>query len=265
MSPTTGSGNPAASAHPTSGQSAAMPHAAPHRTRALPRLVSLFLLTCFALFVFAVALLATAPAQSLARAVSLPPQLERLSGGLWQGRAHLAGGLVADWSWRPSALLRAEIGLDLTLTGPQSLAEGRLAAGPGGRFAITELQGRLGPEVLALLGPANDLSCDSMLALHGAELAQGPGGASAGGRIAVGAGTCRRPGATPMQVPASTLTLGSEADRARAVLTADDAPDTPLASAALGADRLELRIEPEGAALVPGLPSGAPIMLEYPL
>ncbi|WP_159965476.1 type II secretion system protein N [Profundibacterium mesophilum] len=225
----------------------------------------MFVLTCFALFVFAIALLATAPARSLARAVSLPPQLAGLSGGLWQGRAHLEGGLALDWTLVPAELLRGRLAADLVLSGPASLARGRLAAGANGAVRLTGLDGRLGPDALALAGSGADLSCVLTTGLHGVRITHGPGGASAGGRISVTDGTCNRPGATTMQVPAGTVTLGTSGARATASFAADTAPDTPLAGLALGAERIDLRVEPEGAALVPGLPRGGPIELQYPL
>jgi hypothetical protein len=60
------------------------------------------------------------------------------------------------------------------------------------------------------------------------------------------------------------LGLSTEGPDARAVLATADAAATPLASLTVTADRrLLIRIEPDGALLVPGMPSSAATTLEY--
>lgn len=226
--------------------------------RLLRRMVLGVALVLLVLIVFGAALLWSAPATVLTRILSLPPQIETLSGSLWQGRAGLVQGHALDWTLRPADLLRLRIGADIELSGADTLVQAGAWVG-WQRFAASDVKGRAGPGLLALADPG--LICDSRAVLDVDELGWSPGRASATGEIAIAAGTCTRAGQT-VDLPALKVDLGSEGQDAVAIVTS--AGDTLGRVQITGDRRAVLRIEPAGAALIPGMPSSAATQLEYP-
>ena len=172
--------------------------------------------------------------------------------------------MVLDWHLRAGDLVLGRLAFDIDLTGPRSLLTGVLGGGLTG-IGVSGLDGRLGPEVLALIPGGDAPVCDSTAVIQGVGLRHSRGGAGAQGSITITEGVCTRPGATPMQVPALSIDLTSDQGTALARAQTRADPDTLLAEARLAADRLFLQLEPAGARLVPGLPSSAATILEYPL
>lgn len=214
---------------------------------------------------FAVALLVTMPATVAASLVALPPQVEGLSGGLWAGRAALAGGHALEWRLSARDLWRGRLTAEATLEGPDTVLDGDLAASPFGVEA-TGWTGRAGPSLLAL-GPRLIVEgCTSRAVVDVGRLAWSRSGAAAAeGTVAIAGGTCAlRRGGGALEVPAMTLALSTAGADAQATLTRDE-DGAALASLGVTGDRrLLLRVEPEGAALVPGMPASAATELEYP-
>ncbi|UWQ23168.1 hypothetical protein [Jannaschia sp. W003] len=231
--------------------------------RVLRRAVLAILVACLALAVFAAALLATLPMSVLTPLAALPPQVEALEGRLAEGRARLSGGLVLDWRAEPAALLSGALAVRLVLVGPATRLDGRLRADPFG-VALEGIEGRAGSEALALVPGAPQ--CSGVRAVVAVERLAWAwrGAASAGGGATVEPGTCTGPGGETLEVPAMRLAFGTEGPDATARLLRED-DGAALAEARVGGDRrLALRLEPEGAALVPGLPRGGPMILELP-
>ena len=219
---------------------------------------AVILSTSFASAVFVAALAATMPATILARFVDLPPQVEALSGRVLEGRARLQGGLLLDWSAWPAGVLRGALPVDIVLRGPATLLEGQARFSPN-RVAVTDLRGRAGPDLLALVPGGPDCAVRALVAVDRLVLSRDAG--EAGGTVQTEAGTCDG-GAVP--VPALLATLGTEDGAATARVAAVADAGVPLG--ALRADgwrRVALQVEPAGAALIPGLPTGGPTILEY--
>lgn len=235
--------------------------ARPLRTVGLALLVALFTLV-----VFVVALLVTMPAESVARFVRLPPQVESLSGRLWRGRAQLVGGHAVEWALVPGDLLRARLGVDAVMRGPDTLVEGHAQLSPWGG-ALRDLRGRVGASALLLAPDVEPLQCDSRAIVDVSELAWRQGRATAQGTIRVTGGSCLRLGGDVVPVPAIRVDLSSTPEGAAALVRTDDdaAPLEELgALRILNSRRAILRVEPAGARLIPGVPSSGPTILEYP-
>lgn len=235
------------------------------RTRRLARGLAVTVgLASFTALVFALALAVTMPASVLASLVSLPPQVETLSGSVWRGRAGLVGGHALGWEVSFRDLWRARLVADAEVEGPDTRLAGVLTASPRS-FSAFDWAGRAGPGLLAL-APRLAVTCTPRAVVAVDRLALWRRAAAAEGEVAVAEGTCAVEGGGEVAVPAMTLRLSTERRDASAVLVRDDAAATRLASVTVTGDRrLLVRVEPEGAALIPGMPSSAPLILERPL
>lgn len=242
------------------------PDQGPYRARRALRWLAIAVgLTSFTALVFALTLAVTMPAPVLASLVSLPPQVETLSGSVWRGRADLAGRHALDWRVSFRDLWRGRLVADARLDGPDTRLAGLLALSPW-RIAALDWSGRAGPGLLALAPGLAVESCTSRAVVAVERLALSQRAAAAAGEIEVAEGACTDRDGEEIAVPAMRLDLATEGRDAVAFLTLDDGSATPLARLDVTGDRrLLVRIEPEGAALVPGLPSSAPILLERPL
>lgn len=231
--------------------------------RLLRRLAVAAALTCFTALVFVGALAVTLPAPVLGTLVTLPPQVEGLSGSAWRGRASLAGGHALSWEASFAQLWRGRLLADASLEGPDTRLTGTLTVSPWQVQAL-DWTGRAGPGLLALAPRLAVASCTSRAVVEVARLALGRRSAAANGSVEVAAGACATRGGSEVPVPAMTLALSTEGRDARAALTRDDDGALLATLGVTGDRRLLVRVEPEGAALVPGMPSSAPTILELP-
>jgi hypothetical protein len=223
--------------------------------------MALSVLSCFTAFVFVIALAATMPASALRRIIDLPPQITDLRGTVWQGSATLTDGYALHWDSHFSALILARISADVTLTGADTQLTGTVSISPW-TTALRDLTGRAGPGLLALAPRVPVESCTSRAIVDVSLASFGRGRAAAEGQIELEAGACTDFAGNPIAVPALTIALHGAGNDAVADLTDTQ---TPLAQVTVAGDRrLIIRVEPAGAALIPGLPSSGPIMLEYP-
>lgn len=219
-------------------------------------------LTFFTAIVFLATLAVTMPASVLASLVTLPPQVEALSGSAWRGRASLAGGHVLNWRVSARQAWRLRLVADATLMGPETRLEGVLAVSPW-QLAALDWTGRASPSLLALLPGLPVTGCTSHAVVEVERLAFGSGTAAAGGEVGVSEGSCADLSGEAHPVPAMVLDLSAEGRDAQALLSLEDG--TALARLGVTGDRrLIVQVEPAGAALVPGMPTSAPISIEYP-
>jgi len=203
------------------------------------------------------------PAAALSTLVALPPQVETLSGSVWRGRASLSGGHALEWAVSARDLWRLRLSADATLEGPDTRLSGVLAVTPR-QVAALDWSGRAGPGLLTLAPRLAVGSCTSRAVVAVGRLALWRRAAAAEGEVSLSAGACATPGGE-VAVPAMVLRLTTEGRDARLALVRDDEAGTVLARVDVTGDRrLLIRVEPEGAALVPGMPASAPTILEMP-
>ncbi len=221
-------------------------------------------LTSFTALIFATMLAITMPASFLRTLVALPPQVETLSGSVWRGRATLSGGHVVDWRVSLRELWLGRLVADATFDGPDTRLEGVLGVSPW-QVSARDWTGRAGPGLLALAPRLAVASCSTSAVVAVERLALGRDSAVAKGEIGIAEGTCADRSGREHPVPAMTLRLSTDGSGALAALSRSGATEAPLAQVTVTGDRrLLVRIEPEGAALVPGMPASAPTILEYP-
>ena len=195
------------------------------------------------------------PAQTVARFVSLPPQVVALEGHLREGRARLAGGYSVDWSLEGLPLLLARVQGTFRVSGDDTLLTGQAALWRGGASA-RDVSGRIGPGLAALLagGP-----CDLRGSVDLRRFSFGGRTAEADGDMDIVGGNCVLAGRA-IDLPDTRIVLTGEDDAAHATATSGSGDE--LASARLTPGRrLFLRIEPDGSRLA-GLPSSAPIEVD---
>lgn len=233
----------------------------PPRRGWLRRSVFLLGLTCFAVLVYAVALIVTLPASAVRELVILPPQVTGLNGSAWQGRATLDGGYTLSWDLRGWSVLTTRAVTDWTLQGPDTQLTGILTVSPWAAEA-SDVAGRAGLGLLALLPGSPLKDCTSRAVVDVQTLAWQRDAARAGGVIQIDAGTCQDLLGRATAIPQMTLDLSAQGSDARAVLS--DRDGTLAQVTVTGDQRLILRVEPEGATLVPGMPTGGPMIIEYP-
>jgi hypothetical protein len=206
----------------------------------------------------------TMPASFLRTLVALPPQVETLSGSAWRGRATISGGHLLDWRVSFRELWLGRLVADTTLDGPDTRLEAVLAILPW-QISARDWTGRAGPGLVALAPRLAVTSCSTSAVVAVERLALGRSSAAARGEIGIAEGTCSDRSGREHTVPAMTLRLSTDGSDALAALSLNGATATPLAQVTVTGDRrLLVRIEPEGAALVPGMPASGPTILEYP-
>lgn len=239
--------------------------AVPAPPRSAWRILKKGLLACglalFAAVVFCIALIVTLPASAVREFVTLPPQITAIYGTLWHGRANLQGGYTLEWDVVPEALIRATIQFELTLEGADTLMTGIAGASP---WAITasEVTGRVGQGLLQLVPDIPVQFCRSRAVVDIGALRLTRQSATADGRVRIDEGVCTDVFDRDLTVPSMDLDLLTQGADAIALLRDRDGQ---LAQFTLAGDRrFIVRIEPEGATLVPGLPTSGPIILEYP-
>ena len=218
-------------------------------------------LTCFAVLVYVAALIVTLPASALRELAILPPQVTALYGSAWHGRATLDGGYTLNWDLQGGSVLTTRTVTDWTLQGPDTQLSGILTASPWA-VEVADVAGRAGPGLLALLPGAPLKECSSRAVVDIQRLAWQRESAHAAGVIQIDAGSCEDLLGRATAIPQMTLDLSAQGSDARAVLSDRD---STLAQITVTGDRLLiLRVEPEGATLVPGMPTGGPMIIEYP-
>ncbi len=119
--------------------------------------------------------------------------------------------------------------------------------------------------MLDLIEAVPGTRCEGQTIVAIDRLTWGRSAVDAQGQVRVRDGVCTPQGQAPVAVPALRVDLTSEAERGVATVVTDDAAATRLGSVSVAPDRwLRLRVEPEGARLVPGMPSSAPTEIEMP-
>lgn len=219
-------------------------------------------LACLTALVFGATLVMTMPASVVRTLVVLPPQVETLSGSLSRGRAGLMGGYTLDWTWSPRELITGRIAVGIELQGSDTRLEGRVEAVP---FAVTarDLRGRAGAGLLALFPRLAVEGCNPRAVVAIDSLSAGRRGFGARGMVETSQGICLDRNGNEIPVPAMVMGLSTEGADANAILSDDKG--TTLARLAVTGDRiLRVTVEPQGAALVPGMPSSAATSLALP-
>ncbi len=173
----------------------------------------------------------------------------------------LQGGYALDWSTQSWPLFAARAVVDWTLQGPDTLLTGVAVVTPWS-VAGTDILGRAGPGLIALVPGAVFKNCTSRAVVDVQELSWRSSAVAAAGVVSFDAGTCEDFLGRTSSLPAMTLDLSTKGADALAELRDRDGR---LAQVTIAGDRrVILRIEPEGATLVPGMPTGGPMVVEYP-
>ena len=212
------------------------------------------------------------PARFAVEQTGLASAADRVSGSVWKGTARLDGDLNLNWEtsgWQ--SLRRMAAVVNWRLSGPGTDVAGRLSLPlppRADRATIDAVQGTVSWSAIEAMLPGLPIQCDVRATINGLKLAIAPGARSGDGSVTAPFGKCvRLDGAVPsVATPALDAALSSEADGLIAVLTAQNAPQTPLVTARLtNADRIIVTIHAAGAAMVPGMPSSADSEIEMPL
>ena len=221
---------------------------------------------------FAVSLLAYMPAQFAVRQAGVAVDPARVSGTIWQGKARLDDTHSVDWETSPlQSLRRMAVVVNWRIIGPGTDLTGRVAVPlppRADRAEIDAVTGNVAWSLVAAAIPDLAIACTARADVSGLRLSLAPNRRSAEGSITTQPGLCNRLDGSlpPVPAPALRADLFTGDDGLKAVLTAADAPQTPLATARLTTlDQLILTVHAAGAALVPGMPSSADSEIEVPL
>lgn len=204
----------------------------------------------------------TMPASVVRTLIALPPQVETLSGSLSRGRAGLMGGYTLDWTLYQRDVVSGRFTAKVELQGPDTRLEGWVAVSP---FAVTarEVQGRAGAGLLALFPRLAVESCNSRAVVSIDSLSAKRRAFRAQGVIETSQGVCLDRNGNEIPIPAMVMDLSTQGADVNAVLSDD--MGTTLARLAVTSERvLRVTVEPQGAALVPGMPSSAATSLAMP-
>lgn len=203
----------------------------------------------------------TWPASALREVATLPAQITGLYGNIRAGRATLTGGYALNWDLRESQLLRLRALADVTLEGPDTRLEGQVVARLGS-LSAQAVSGRAGPGLLALVPDPliSDCSARAVVDIQGLSISRTA--AAANGVVQIDAGQCKDLLGRDMTIPQMTVDLSTQGNDARAVVSDRDGELGQITVA--GDRRLIVRVEPEGATLIPGMPTSGPVIVEYP-
>jgi hypothetical protein len=219
------------------------------------------LLACFASLIFVVALIVTTPASAVRMVIPVPQKVTEIYGSIWNGRATLSNGYSLEWKLRGRSVWLVRGVVDWNLQGQDTQLKGIATVTPWS-LRGTDIVGRAGPGLLALVPDTMLMDCSSRAVVDVQDLMVQQGSFAAAGVISTDAGTCKDLLGRSVSLPAMTLDLSTIGADARGDLRDRDGR---LAQVTVtGNRRVILRVEPEGAALIPGLPTGGPIVIEYP-
>lgn len=191
-----------------------------------------------------------------------------VSGRVVHGAAHLPHGYRIVWrlnGWR--SLLALSPTFDVTGTGAGVDLSGRVSILPG-RYALRDARGTLSWAVVPLLVRDPGMTCDLTASVDELSLSQNGRTRRAWGAVRSSPGTCARAGdmVAGIPMPALVAQLTTTEDGIKAVLAAQDAPGTALATATLtNQNRLILQLHAAGARLVPGVSASSEHEIELPL
>lgn len=228
-----------------------------------------FALSFLALFPASYAVAIFVPQSALTSAVPLT-----LSGTIWHGRMLPKPGLVLEWQVNAlTSVLTGSLRADVTLNGFDSDLTAQIAVSRNSA-SLLSAQGTLGWPLVDVLMPGLTIGCVLTAHLRDLVIRDVPLHdlvhhlPTATGSLQVAQGTCARHdgkfGAVP--VPDLTLTVVPKDAGSFGRVVTTGAPDTPLAEAELTKDaRILIKVYPEGAVKVPGMPSSGVTELELPL
>lgn len=191
-----------------------------------------------------------------------------VSGRVVHGAAQLPHGYRIEWwinGWR--SLLALSPTFDVTGTGPGADLTGRVSVLPG-RYALRDARGTLNWAVVPLLVRDPGMTCDLTASVDDLSASQTGRTRRAWGALRSSPGTCARTedAVAGIPMPALVARLTTTEDGIKAVVAAQDAPDTALATAVLtDQDRLILQLHAAGARLVPGVSASAEREIALPL
>ena len=167
---------------------------------------------------------------------------------------------MLTWQADLSAVLRGRIAADFLLTGAGTRIEARGWKSFFG-FGVTDATGRAGSELLALV--PNALDCRGNASVAISEITAGRTAVRASGEIRTSNAVCRTLGQDEVTVRPLVIALSSEDNDAVARI-ATETGDRLGEVRVKPARRVLIRIEPDGARLIPGLPASAPTEIELP-
>ncbi len=208
-------------------------------------------------------MLISMPLSILTRIRDLPPQVETVSGTLFDGRADLSGGLLLVWNTDWNKVWSGRLSAPFVLSGRETMLTGDARAGLGG-VGLVATQGRATPEILALFPDAAGLECQGQAVVAIDRVLWRRSDIQAQGELRFRDLSCNF-GSQKFDLPPTRVDLANEGTAARAVFSRDDGTAELFGSIRVTPDRwLRLRIEPEGAQLIPGMPSSSATELEMP-
>jgi len=248
------------------------------RTRgpsAASRALRLLAVAIVAALAYVLFLIVTAPASVVGRILPDVPEDTVFAGSIWHGSARFGNTARVGWDF-DAAASRAALApvFAVEVTGPDTRLTGWASAGPMPRptgVTLRDVRGRAGWSLAMAAVPDLTIRCTPIATVDLAAVTlRQDRTVHAEGTLRSPAGTCRnlaRPDMPPVAVPPLVAIARTDAaGAAQAVLATRDAPDVTLAEARLD-DRavLTLTVRPEGARMVPGLPTAFPIVVEMPL
>lgn len=216
--------------------------------------------SCLIALIYIVAMLVTMPADALRHFVSIPSQITAFNGTIRYGRADLIGGYALTWDHRAGDLLRLRGTVDAALNGPDTQLTGTIQVTPL-TVSVLDMTGQAGAGLMLLLPLVAIVSCTTRAVVDVTQAGLSRSAAWATGHVTVDAGTCTETNGRVDPVPPLDIALMTVGSDARAYVTSERQSMAEFVVA--GDRRLILTLQPEGSALIPGLPTSAPIMLEY--
>ncbi len=193
--------------------------------------------------------------------VPVPQQITELYGGIWHGRATLVNGYSLEWQVRARSLWVLRGVVDWSVQGSDTQLSGIATVTPWS-LRGSDIVGRAGPGLLDFVPDAMLTDCSARAVVDVQNVVAKQGSFAAAGVVSADAGTCKDLLGRVISLPAMTLDLSTIGDDARGDLRDRDGR---LAQVTVtGNRRVIVRVEPEGAALIPGMPTGGPIVIEYP-
>ena len=197
-----------------------------------------------------------------------------VSGTIWHGRMLPKPGLVLDWQVNAlTSVLTGRLRAKVTLSGLDSDLTAQIAVRRDSA-SLLSAEGTIGWPLVDVLMPGLTIGCNLTARLRDLAIRDIPlhdlihALPTATGSLQVAQGTCARHdgkfGTVP--VPDLTLTIAPKDGGTLGRVTTTAAPDTALTEAEITKDaRILIKVYPEGAARVPGMPSSGITELEVPL
>lgn len=204
---------------------------------------------------YALALIATLPAELLMKDAEEDALVGTVTGTVWSGEASMNGGHGLKWAWSPFASLRSfSFSIDFQMSGPDTDLRGQARWRPNS-FELRNVGGRSTGALISAIFPQLPLTCDFPMQVDVGKVILGEGNAAVEGEIRSDRGLCVNRGGiagTSTMPPLLAQSASTVAGSTGSISVVGNVRERIASIKITPNGELSLKVLPRGAALLSG-------------